>query len=318
MARIIADEHISLVIPTCEEVMYLAALREARLPDMPLLAPSVATLAEAHDKAAFVACAQAAGLPAPATQRVSSLEDLARIADPTALVFKPRWSRFAARVLIRPGRTALRHLQPTVDDPWIAQEFIAGEEVCIYALAVAGRITALSAYSPAWRAGRGAGICFAAQAGEDILSLAQTYAAATAWTGQLAFDAIRRPDGVLVPIECNPRATSGLHFFRDASAFWPALTGERDSVLAPDGPDYLAVRQAMWLFALPRALAEGKLSQFRADMARAVEATRFPGCPATALAQLVSAAGLAALAIRRRRSLISAATWGIEYAGASP
>jgi predicted ATP-grasp superfamily ATP-dependent carboligase len=46
-----------------------------------------------------------------------------------------------------------------------------------------------------------------------VEDFAMRYAAATGWTGFLSFDFIRDAAGQAFAIECNPRLTSGVHFF---------------------------------------------------------------------------------------------------------
>lgn len=55
------------------------------------------------------------------------------------------------------------------------------------------------------------------------------------FTGQLAFDFIETVDGRLVAIECNPRATSGIHLFSGKSYLAAAFTSE-----LPPGSEALA------------------------------------------------------------------------------
>src|SRR5439155_26248657 len=53
------------------------------------------------------------------------------------------------------------------------------------------------------------------------------------FTGQIAFDFIETADGRLFAIECNPRATSGIHLFADDPEFVRAFLGEAPGLLQP-------------------------------------------------------------------------------------
>ena len=61
-------------------------------------------------------------------------------------------------------------------------------------------------------------------------------------TGQLAFDFIETPDGRLAAIECNPRATSGIHLFGSTTRLANVLA---DPLAFPVQADVGATRQIM-------------------------------------------------------------------------
>ena len=111
----LADAHqIDRIVPTCEEVYWLAAqpLREA-LGDR-LFAPDLATLRSLHDKFAFAQTAQGWGLNAPESRPIDTQDDLAELADASSeWVFKPRFSRFGESALIGPEAKALRSIRAT-------------------------------------------------------------------------------------------------------------------------------------------------------------------------------------------------------------
>ena len=232
---------IDLVIPPCEEVFHL--VRAWAQADMParLYAPEFDLLAAAHNKYAFVQLAASLGLNVPQTWQLTGASDIAALTTPLdALVFKPVWSRFATRVLVRPSSVSIR---PSAEAPWVAQHFVAGQEVCAYALAYDGRLVACAAYAPIYRAGTGAGIAFAPDHDPAVADFVRRFVEGTGWHGQLSFDFIRQHDGKIVAIECNPRATSGIHFFTSADDFASGLLSGQGC--HPDIAYPLAVKLAL-------------------------------------------------------------------------
>ena len=156
VAALVAREAPDLIVPTCEEVFFLAAIRDRRRIDIPLYAPHFDLLAKVHNKADFAELATGLGADPPPTWRLVSREDLSRLSRPTEeLVLKPAWSRFGSRVLIRPSRIAIEGLCPTEADPWVAQAYLPGEEISAYAVAVNGRLAAFQSYRPTYRVGHG-------------------------------------------------------------------------------------------------------------------------------------------------------------------
>ncbi len=191
------------IIPTCEEVFYVSA---TELPNV--VAPPLPVLRKLHSKVDFAHHVAAVGFTAPETWRVDSRAGIDALPIvPSDLVFKPEFSRFATETLIRPP------VAPNVTRPTAAQQFIAGEEICLWSFARNGEIVAAAAYRPRWRHGRSAAYAFELVDCPAAVEIANAIAAADNITGHLSFDFIMTPDGTAIPIECNPRAVSGLHLF---------------------------------------------------------------------------------------------------------
>jgi hypothetical protein len=298
-----AREGVTLIIPTCEEVFHLTlAVRAGRLV-VPVLAPKIGLLAEVHNKFTFIRLCERLGLEVPDALLPRAGE----------LVFKPAWSRFASRVLIRPRAADLKRIVPTIDAPWVAQEYLHGAEISAYALAVQGRLTALALYQSRHRAGKGAGIWFEPVADPVARDFVARFVEGTGWSGQISFDLMRLADGRILPLECNPRATSGLHFFRDGAAFGAALSGNAE--VFPNVTRPQTVPLAMWVYALPKALRQLKLGAFFQDLKTADNLLAWPGDQGPNLGQFRALTEIAVLAIRRRVSLQTASTSDIEWDG---
>ena len=153
---------IDVIIPTCEEVLYLAAARGLLGFDIPLWAKPFDDLKGVHNKFTFSRLTPSGPVTAPDTHLLTSRADLDRV--PTGeWIFKPVWSRFGDRVLIRPDAATLDALTPSEDDPWVAQTWLPGEELCCHAIAHHGVSVGHQAYRPLWRAGddKGAGVAVA-------------------------------------------------------------------------------------------------------------------------------------------------------------
>ena len=296
-----------LIVPTCEEVFYVAA---AALP-VPVFAPLLAILRELHSKQRFIALARDAGLDVPETRLVTDRADLA-VLDRDRIVLKPEFSRFAAAALVRPSARAVARLRPTPDHPWVAQAFVAGEELCLWSAARAGRVVAHALYRPSLRHGRSAAYAFEAVDWPPARAIAERVAAVTGMTGHLAFDLIRTPDGRAVPIECNPRAVSGVHLFAD-DTLARAILGEPQASPVAGTRRHLA--PAMALMGLPRALARGTLPSFLATWRAGEDAMGRPGDRWPDAGAVLDAARFAALGLTRLRSPTRQTTADIEWNG---
>ena len=303
---------IDLLLPTCEEVFYLGYGLEripCRVATMPLVA-----LQPLHHKYQFARMTQGWAVAAPESHLLESAADVANFAASSeAWVFKPAYSRFANRTLIRPEREQLLRIQPTSQQPWVAQRYVVGREHCSYSLLVNGKLTAHACYHPRYRVGRGSGIWFEPTDPPAIRAFVEQFGQVTGYHGQVAFDFIETDNGQCYVLECNPRATSGVHLFDDQpEALVKVLLGEGgDSVLTPTSTPRM-VALAMLLFALPR---HGLSRAFWQDFASASDVIVRRGDWQPLLAQLPGLLEITGRAVTRRRGLLAAATADIEWDG---
>lgn len=206
LAGIVAAEGVELVVPVSEETVHVATLAgrtAARVLTMP---PGV--LLPLHDKAGFVAHAAAQGLPVPPSALPGTAE-AAAIAAAGRFVVKPR--RACS------GRGVTRHaagaLPPGIGADALVQAFVAGAEFSSCTLAHQGRVQRSVVYRGSLMSGTVA-VGFERVDHPAIEDWIARFVASTGWTGFIAFDLIVDAAGVPHGIECNPRTTSGLHFFR--------------------------------------------------------------------------------------------------------
>jgi predicted ATP-grasp superfamily ATP-dependent carboligase len=187
LERIVAQENISLIIPTCEEIYTLARYKNR----LPIFCDTFEKLAILHNKGDFIKLAKSMGLPVPKTLHI-----------PSDMVLKPVYSRFASKIHI---------LREPVQ--WVMQELLNGKAYCTYTIAFEGEMRAHVTYPVNQRAGQGACLTFEAIEEPRILDWITKFVKEFNFTGQIAFDFIEGDDGYPYPIECNPRATSGAHLF---------------------------------------------------------------------------------------------------------
>src|SRR5690606_34485836 len=113
-------------------------------------------------------------------------------------------------------------------------------------------------------------------------------------------------------IECNPRATSGVHLFDRSAAFGQALLGRANAEASP-----AAVRNslAMDSFGLTRALRQRRLTAWRDQRRASRDILTAPGDPGPRWGALADAAAFGLLALPSGRSLAEAMTADIEWNG---
>lgn len=297
------------IVPTCEEVFYVAA---AGLGDRALV-PPVPVLRTLHSKVAFAGHAREMGIAAPDTWRIATRAEIDAL--PLAIenvVLKPEFSRFATQTLIRPTRAQLAAVECAAARPWAAQRFVAGEELCLWSFARAGQLVVSVVYRPVWRHGNAAAYAFEAVECPAAVQIARAIAATDNLTGHLSFDLIVTPDGTVVPIECNPRAVSGLHLFDARPELARAMLGQGEAHATGDlrylGP-------AMLLLGLPAAIGHGRFGELARDVGRGRDAIGRPGDRRPVLGALLDATRFAARALVSRHGAAGATTADIEWNG---
>ncbi|UQN09083.1 hypothetical protein [Deinococcus sp. QL22] len=314
LQQLVSQGRYDLLIPTCEEVFWVARAKPLLEPQLRVLSPSLAELRGLHDKHAFSELIARCGLPGPVTTLLHSPQAVSLYAaGAPASVYKPSFSRFGTQTLICPPWATLSGLRPTAEQPWSAQEYKAGQEWCAYAVLQTGRVAALAVYPSQVRVG-GASVYFQAARHAGIERWIEQFGHATKLSGQLAFDFKEDADG-LWALECNPRLTSGIHLFRDQPDVTevyldqlPAQTLDTPTLHARPATA-LALKGAMMLGGKLRSAPEWRAWAAARDVMYA------PHDKLPALAQPLLAASLALRAARLRVGLLAATTHDIEWNG---
>ena len=331
LEKIVCEHKIDLVIPTCEEVFYVAMGRER----FPAFVEPLEKLRQLHNKWEFIELARGLGLPVPET---TLIETEARLKSAMTrwrgLVVKPVYSRFASRTLIRPTLDQAKSIV-TFDARWIAQEFIAGTQICTYTVCQRGRVTAHTAYRSDFTAGQGATILFRHVNHASTFEWVKKFVAATDFTGQIAFDFIEQEDGDIFAIECNPRAISGTHLLARDPKFPDAFFDSESR--SPKSPDFgaksgdFAVRDldyvmptddfsvqlwtGMLVYGLPASLKKRQFKKWFAAFASSRDVIFRRNDPLPALLQWRSIFHYLQLARRETITPLEASTFDIEWNG---
>lgn len=202
LQTIISEEKIDFIIPTCEEVFYIGKAKD-RLQTV-VFAESFERLEILHNKWKFYQLLCKLGFSTPETTLWDGQDK--RVGK---WILKPIYSRFAAKVQVIEENWP--HWEDHPSNPWIAQRYIEGEKLCSYSICHEGRVAAHGVYTVLHSMGIGSAICFQSIRAPDVDDFIRRFVAEIGFTGQIAFDFIRADK--LYCLECNPRATSGIHLF---------------------------------------------------------------------------------------------------------
>ena len=271
LLSIVDEEGVSLIVPVSEETMFVAGLHGRLPPGVRLACPPQASLLELHDKWRFAERARALGLAVPATALASSAAG-ERLVAGTAHVVKPRLSCSGVGVTLHEraaspeeaGR-ALGSL-PRRDD-LVVQTRLRGAPCCAFALTRRGALEHLVVYRSLLESGSVSVTFERVAAPDDVRRFVAAFVRGVDHEGMIAFDFIADESGRHHAIECNPRATSGIHFLMPGVLAAALLATERATGRAASGEPAIAPlgarRQEFWsaLIEIEGALLRGRLDR---------------------------------------------------------
>ncbi len=215
LEAVVAEEGVELVIPISEETMHVAHLpgtvRRFTMPAGEVL--------RAYHKRGFIELAEGFGLAVPETHALGS-EGAAALAARADFITKPVHSCSGRGVRLFSAGEA----PPVEPVETILQARVHGQVISSCAIVQGGHVVGNVLYRGTQFSGSVA-IAFARIEHAATEAWIADFAAGTGWTGFLSFDFILDAAGQPWGIECNPRATSGLHFFETGDIAPAVLEG---------------------------------------------------------------------------------------------
>ena len=237
---VVRRENVDVFVPVSSPVASLYDARARRVLDAvcEVVHADAATVGMLDDKAQFSTVAESLELRVP---------DWRRITDPSqidAFDFPPGRSYILKRIAYDPvGRLDLTRLTAETPmrnaefarsramsegDPWILQEFIAGQEYCTHGTVRDGRLQVYGCCESS-----ASQLNYAMVDMPGIRSWVERFVGELGITGQVSFDFIQSEDGKVYAIECNPRTHSAITMFYDHPDVADAYLDDGRAVITP-------------------------------------------------------------------------------------
>lgn len=230
LARIVADEAVDIVIPIHEETDILSMMTGLFPPECLLFLSDFETENRLHNKYDYQRELVELGIETLKFARVDGPEDAAKLDFDVPFALKRCYSRGSQKVhKVFPGDD-LSWVDHDPGNPWLAQEWLAGDRYCTYSVCHDGKVLAHATYPVDYAIGGSSCLNFTSVDHRPIADWVSRFVAAEKFTGQIGLDFIDHPDRGLFTIECNPRATSGIMMYRPHNRVDRAFLGE-----FPDG-----------------------------------------------------------------------------------
>lgn len=222
---------IDFVIPTCEEVFFVAATKKALPSHTKVLAPELGLLRKLHSKIDIYGLTDASQIGIPDYEVKSSEQLIQGSSELKDWVLKTEFCRFGVGVKISPSlETVKKFCEEAENSRFIMQKKITGKEFCTYSFAIDGKLVAYSCYLPKYRLKDSASFYYEPYKNPRAETFVSNFVKRHNITGQISFDFIENNDDTYL-IECNPRANSGVHNL-DPTTFADALFGNNGELCA--------------------------------------------------------------------------------------
>lgn len=229
LKRLIKENSIDLLVPSIEEVFYIAHHQEELRELADVFCSPFDVLATLHHKVKFQELCTSLGLRVPQTVVATSLEQLKDSVNQFEhFIARPSFSRGGFKIYTNTGGRAgilkLEECDPTEENPWLVQEFVTGDDLCSYSIARHGKLASHLCYETPVEVEDAYGIEFLSVDRPEAYQMIKTIVEHLNFHGHISFDFKQTKDGLCL-IECNPRCTNGA-LLLPGDAMSQAITGE--------------------------------------------------------------------------------------------
>ncbi len=300
MSKLIKE--VDWVISNCEDIFYLIHVRDSIKTDTFFFMPPSDLLFTMHHKFEFFSKLNS-HVKFPETKLITKKTQISLDKNK---ILKPVFSRFGRSVILDINSQSIAPIEISSVYPWVEQERIEGKSICNYALLLDGEVLAHVAYEPMYMLNGAAATYFKAYEDERLDNFIKQFAKDNNYTGQVAFDFIDDGDDLYV-LECNPRATSGLHIMSEGLAF----VNNTFSYDKKYEKNAYRVGSALYAMFGVHSLLKGELKTLQKDYNSSVDVMK--GVPL--YGQILYVLAMVFRAIRHRKSITEASTFDMEFDG---
>ncbi len=230
---LINHERFDALIPNWEEIFCIARHLHLFPNSCQVFCSDFTTLNMLHNKWLFAEKLKELGILVPKTYLVATNDQLPKIPFQNPFILKASYSRASQKVLkVFPGRYDL-NFTISQNNPWLAQQWIQGKKFCSYSVCDQGEVRAHCTYPVEYSIDDSSCVTFRSVNHQKIYRWIRNFVAHLHYSGQISFDFIETDEGDLYAIECNPRATSGVHLFTKQDRLDKAFFAPHESLILP-------------------------------------------------------------------------------------
>ncbi|OGN59358.1 MAG: hypothetical protein A3F40_02425 [Chlamydiae bacterium RIFCSPHIGHO2_12_FULL_27_8] len=246
---IILENKIDIVIPVFEETLYVAKAKSFLSQFTEVFCSSIDLVHLLHNKWTFHNLLVKEGIPTIPTYKIDNIEDIEKQELSFPYVLKASYSRGSFTLKKIEKKQDYKNLKILKKNPWIKQKWIEGQKFCSYSIVKNGKLIINIIY-PLYVKGIGYCLTFENIENKKIEKWIADFVKKINFTGQISFDFIEDFDGNLFAIECNPRATSGLHLAVYHNKFSDFFINQQNDLMIMDQKVFTQLAVGMILYGL--------------------------------------------------------------------
>lgn len=212
LVKFAKDRKIDFIIPIWEEIALISKFKHKFPKTCTIFCSNFELYHDLHNKWKFQALLKSLDIPSLKTELINDVSELREYNFNTPFAFKACYSRASQRVIkVNPG--SIPEVKIEKHNLWIAQEWCEGNRYCTYSICHHGKVHAHAVYPVNYAIDGNSCLTYESISHPHIFDWVKNLIQKLNFTGQIAFDFVQNQEGQLFAIECNPRATSGVHLF---------------------------------------------------------------------------------------------------------
>ncbi len=211
IAKICVDQQVTHIYSICEEAIYISEHKGILPKNIQEQVTNFRDIIKLHNKEVFLQLVNKLGIKSPKTQNLNEAWSFNK--NTNKYIVKPNFSRFGTKIKILNKEQAFKLFEDKKLKGHCLQEFIQGQPLSSFAFSYKGEVKLIAHYKANYYSGKAA-INFIPVFDEQLDDNINEVSKHMNYSGFIGLDYIESKNGEFYILECNPRCTSGFHFFK--------------------------------------------------------------------------------------------------------
>jgi carbamoylphosphate synthase large subunit len=260
---IIEKNHIEIMIPLFEELIYISQYKSQFPTNCRVLCADFDLILSLHNKYMLQELLKDKGFAFARSTLIQNEEALKNTTVPYKAILKLSYTRAAQNLHFLEAHAPLPTLPLHSHNPWVLQEKIEGTKYNTFSVCQEGKLLAHACYPIGFTIDGHSCLEFIAIQQKRVQEWVKNFAERTKFTGQIGFDFIEcASTNKLYVIDANPRATAGVHLFSNRTEIVNAYLNQTKELIIPEKDARAQIATGMLMYGLANAYRRGRVNNF--------------------------------------------------------